>query len=174
MSNKYKVETTKISCRVETDKLEQLKAQYGVTTSQLIDQLINEKLKVSDRLEENREIDISYLASKKEKGITSFNAATLKSCEGDLICICNIIRDYNNILQKKLDTEPIEGFARANMEHYIQRHYNIYEKLSTQLGYDWDQAIEKCYKSNKKDRSQSADVGEDALNLFAKGKKNIS
>jgi len=42
---KYKIETTKISCRVETDKLNRLKTEYGnLTNTELIDRLINEKL----------------------------------------------------------------------------------------------------------------------------------
>ena len=53
--SKYKVPTTKISCRVETDKLQKLLNDSGLSVSQLIDNLIDEKVSDNLRFDEEKE-----------------------------------------------------------------------------------------------------------------------
>lgn len=175
--SKYKVPTTKISCRVETDKLQKLLNDSGLSVSQLIDNLIDEKVSDNLRFDEEKEVDISFLRPVKEGkyNLISYKTDILKSCYGDLILICNMIRDYCNILSKKEESDDNSCMQRANIDYYIARFMKIYNKFADYLDYSWEDAIEKCERSFKKNRDNdiNSDVGEDALVLAAKHKRKM-
>lgn len=89
-----------------------------------------------------------------------------------MLIICNVLCDYCEILNKRITDEELEGYAKAHMEYYIDRCKSIYNKLSSQMGYDRDKALEKCRKNRSKKQPES-DIGEDALTLMVKGKKRL-
>lgn len=165
--SKYKVPTTKISCRVETDKLNQLMDRYNLSVSQLIDKLIDEKVSDTFQIDEKKEVCITYLRPVKEGkyNLISYKSDILKSCYGDLILICNMIRDYCNILNKDKDNESKSCVDRANIDYYMGRFMKIYDMFSSQLEYSWEDALDKCKRSKS---DLNSDVGEDALVLSAK------
>lgn len=104
--------------------------------------------------------------------VKAFNTETIKTCQGDLFIICNVLADYCDILERKLEEEERVGLSKASFEYYIDRCRGIYKKLATQLNYDRDKALEKCLKERAKN-SNKEDVGEDALVLAARGKKGL-
>ena len=126
----------------------------------------------ADKVIDGEEIEMDFF------NIKAFSTETIKSCQGDLFIICNVICDYCNILQRTLEEEKVKEQPNhikiANFEYYIPRCRKIYEKLSKQLGYDRDKALEKCMKNRS--NISNDDVGEDAMiqavNRGKKGYKN--
>lgn len=104
--------------------------------------------------------------------VKAFNTETIKTCQGDLFIICNVLADYCDILERKLEEDERVGLSKASFEYYIDRCRGIYKKLATQLNYDRDKALEKCLKERAKNRNKD-EVGEDALVLAARGKKGL-
>ena len=78
---------------------------------------------------------------------------------GDLVLIVSMLRDY----VKGLDV--IKGENDIHWQAYYRKKFmDMSEKISSQIGYDYDAALEKCIKKQKKE----GDIGEDALILSLK------
>ena len=91
------------------------------------------------------------------------------SCSyGDIVLIICMLHDYVKMLDELRADEILY------QAYYRERFIKIADRLSGQIGYDYDKAVEKCMKNQQKTESPS-DVGEDAIALAlkyaAKGKK---
>lgn len=90
------------------------------------------------------------------------------SCSyGDVVLIICMLHDYVKMLDE-IKAEDIQYQA-----YYRGKFVKMADRLSEQIGYDYDAAVEKCKKKLQKKESAS-DVGGDAMDLaikYGKGKK---
>lgn len=114
------------------------------------------------------------LSKEEEKQIMIENAVNLKlmcdyvvSCSySDIVLIICMLRDYVKMLDE----------VRSDIQwevYYREKFMKMAGRLSEQIEYDYDAALEKCRKKLAKKESYS-DVGEDAMALTikrGKGKK---
>ena len=108
------------------------------------------------------------LSKEEEKQVMIENAINLKlmcdyvvSCSyGDIVLIICMLRDYVKMLDE----------IRSDIQwecYYREKFMKMADRLSEQIGYDYDAAVEKCRK--KLDQKERAgDVGEDAIALAVK------
>ncbi len=89
------------------------------------------------------------------------------SCSyGDVVLIICMLRDYVKMLDDIRDDILWKVY-------YRDKFIKMADRLSEQIGYDYDAAVEKCRKKQEKLES-SNDIGEDAMALAVKysgGKK---
>lgn len=94
------------------------------------------------------------------------NIKTLKDFEvtcsyGDVVLIISMLRDYvrglDEIKKGSLDWEA----------YYRNKFMKMADRLSEQIGYDYDKALEKCFKKAEK-AAKDDDIGEEALILALK------
>ena len=79
---------------------------------------------------------------------------------GDLILIIGMLRDYIRIGDEAWKDD-------INWEVYYRKRFRkMADRLSDQLGYDYDKAVEKCRK--KQEKESKSDIGEDAMALAVK------
>ena len=81
------------------------------------------------------------------------------SCSyGDMVFVICILKDYLKLIAEK------EGHI---WDYYRSRFARLADKLSAQIGYDYEKQLEKCRKKlDTKERQD--DVGEDAITLAVK------
>lgn len=78
------------------------------------------------------------------------------SCSyGDMVFIICILKDYLKLIAEK------EGHI---WDYYRSRFSKLADKLSAQIGYDYEKQMEKCLK-NLDVKERRDDVGEDAMAL---------
>ena len=83
------------------------------------------------------------------------------SCSyGDIVLIICMLRDYVKLLDKHKNADI------TYKAYYRKRFLHIADSLSEQIEYDYDAALEKCRKKQKKE--SNSDVGEEALALAIK------
>lgn len=89
------------------------------------------------------------------------------SCSyGDIVLIICMLHDYVRMLDETRNTIQWEAY-------YRDKFIKMADRLSEQIGYDYDAAVEKCEKNMQK-KETSADVGEEAMALalkYGNGKK---
>lgn len=82
------------------------------------------------------------------------------SCSyGDIVLIICMLRDYVKMLDE----------VRSDIQwevYYREKFIKMADRLSEQIEYDYDAAIEKCKK--KLGQKSSSDVGEEAMDLAIK------
>lgn len=114
------------------------------------------------------------LSKEEEKQVMIEKAINLKlmcdyvvSCSyGDIVLIICMLRDYVKMLDE----------VRSDIQwevYYREKFIKMADRLSEQIEYDYDAALEKCKKKLEKKES-SSDVGEEAMALavkHTKGKK---
>jgi len=114
------------------------------------------------------------LSKEEEKQVMIEKAINLRlmcdyvvSCSyGDVVLIICMLRDYVKMLDEIRSDIQWEAYYR---EKFIK----MADRLSEQIGYDYDAALEKCRKKLGQKES-SSDVGGEALELaakYTKGKK---
>lgn len=114
------------------------------------------------------------ISKEKKKQVMIEKAINLKlmcdyvvSCSyGDIVLIICMIHDYVKMLDETRNTIQWEVY-------YRNKFVNMADRLSEQIEYDYDAAMEKCEKKLQK-KETSADVGEEAMALalkYGKGKK---
>ena len=113
------------------------------------------------------------LSKEEEKQVMIEKAINLKlmcdyvvSCSyGDIVLIICMIHDYIKMLDEIRNTIQWEVYYR---EKFIK----MADRLSEQIGYDYDAAMEKCKKKLSKEETCS-DIGGDGVSLAVKygGKK---
>ena len=91
------------------------------------------------------------------------------SCSyGDVVLIICMLHDY----VKRLDELRADDIVYQ--AYYREKFMKMADRLSEQIGYDYDKAVEKCMKKQQKKES-SSDIGGDAMALAlkygTKGKK---
>lgn len=110
--------------------------------------------------------EIEYELSKEEKKQVMIKGAiNLKlmcdyvvSCSyGDIVLIICMLHDYVKMLDETRNTIQWEAY-------YRDKFIKMADRLSEQIGYDYDAAMEKCEKNMQK-KETSADVGEEAMAL---------
>ena len=86
------------------------------------------------------------------------------SCSyGDIVLIICMLHDYVKMLDE----------VRSDIQwdtYYREKFIKMADRLSEQIAYDYDAAVEKCRKKSRQKES-SSDVGEDALVLVMKRAK---
>lgn len=96
----------------------------------------------------------------------------IHSCEGDLIVICNALSDYADLLIEFIEQSEYEGYKKAFYEVHAERCRKISEKLQEQIGYNREEAIERCQKKKgyygQGGTGLDNGVGEDALVMMVK------
>lgn len=86
------------------------------------------------------------------------------SCSyGDVVLIVCMLRDYVKMLDE-IRADDIQYRA-----YYRTKFLKIADRLSEQIGYDYDKAVEKCQK--KYEKKSNSDIGEDAMALAVKNGK---
>ena len=96
-----------------------------------------------------------------------FSEATLQSCEGDLVLICNALDDYARLCDTFRERERLTGFQASTYEYYAARFRTISEKMAAGIGYDKEATIAKCKKRQEK-AGDGGDIGEEAMALLVK------
>lgn len=76
---------------------------------------------------------------------------------GDIVLIIAMLRDYVKCL------DEVIGDDITYKAYYRKRFMKMAERLSEQIGYSYDKAVEKCRK--KKEKEKKDDIGEDAIVL---------
>jgi 2-hydroxy-3-keto-5-methylthiopentenyl-1-phosphate phosphatase len=114
--------------------------------------------------DKDKSVELSYIEMKHLK------EQVIKSCIGDLQIICNAMDDYAKQLEEFIADNEMHPVAVARYEIHADRCRKISNKIADQIGYDKAKALEKCMKRQEEKQD---DIGEDALALAAKGKKNL-
>lgn len=124
----------------------------------------NKELQVWELL---REVE-TEMSKEEKKQVMIENAINLKlmcdyvvSCSySDIVLIICMIRDYVRKLDEKRDDIQWKVYYRAKF-------MDMADRLSEQIEYDYDAAVEKCRKKLEKGEKDS-DIGEEALTLTVK------
>lgn len=90
------------------------------------------------------------------------------SCSyGDIVLMICMLHDYVKML------DEYKGNDIAYQAYYRKKFMEIADRLSEQIGYNYDAAVEKCKKKLQKEEV-SSDIGEEAVALAVKygGRKN--
>ena len=96
----------------------------------------------------------------------AINIKTLKQFEvtcsyGDIVLIISMLRDY---------VKGLDEIKHGNIDweaYYRNKFLKMADRLSEQIGYDYDKALEKCLKKAEK-AAKDDDIGEEALVLALK------
>ncbi len=104
------------------------------------------------------------MSKEEEKQVMIEKAINLKlmcdyvvSCSyGDIVLIICMLHDYVKMLDE-LRSDDIQYQA-----YYRKKFMEMADRLAVQIGYDYDEAVEKCRKKQQKQESNS-DIGEDGL-----------
>lgn len=96
--------------------------------------------------------------------------------EGDMYVIINAMADYADILMESIALSGGKmGYQEAFYEIHANRCRKISERLQEQIGYNREEAIERCRKKRKYygngEEDDSSDVGEDAMYLAVKQRR---
>lgn len=84
------------------------------------------------------------------------------SCSyGDIVLIICMLHDYVKML------DEVKADDIWYQAYYREKFVKIADRLSEQIGYDYEKAMEKCRKKQQKKES-SSDIGEDGLTLSVK------
>lgn len=102
----------------------------------------------------DREIEIKGAINPKK----SLKEIEVRLSYGDLTLIVAMIRDYVRGLDE-VKQDDIQWQA-----YYRKKFWDMAEKISDQIGYDYDLALKNCLKKQEKE----SDIGEDALILALK------
>ena len=105
---------------------------------------------------------------KSEKQVMIEKAICLKtmcdyvvSCSyGDIVLIIVMLRDYVTLL------DEVKADDITYQSYYRKKFMKIADRLSAQIDYDYDKAVEKCRK--KREKESNSDVGEEAIALAIK------
>lgn len=108
--------------------------------------------------------EIAYRYLEIGKGIQE-----LKLPKGDLYVICNVLYDYVDLLRVASESQELE-IGKELYKLHADRCEKIRHKIEHKLGYCVEKTIKKC----KKKKDESGDVGEDALVLAARKRKESS
>ena len=117
------------------------------------------------------------ISKEEEKQVMIEKAINLKlmcdyvvSCSyGDIVLIICMLRDYVKMLDEM--RSDIEWKA-----YYREKFIKMADRLSSQIEYDYDAALEKC-RNKTKQKESTSDVGEEAMALsikYGRGKKKES
>lgn len=93
--------------------------------------------------------------------------------EGDMYVIINAMVDYADILMESIAlSDKNLGYKEAFYKIHADRCRKISEQLQGQIGYNREEAIERCRKKHRyygdDKEDNSSDVGEDAMYLALK------
>lgn len=111
------------------------------------------------------------ISKEKKKQVMIEKAINLKlmcdyvvSCSyGDIVLIICMLRDYVKMLDEVRSDIQWEAY-------YRERFIKMADRLSEQIEYDYDAAMEKC-KKKLGEKESSSDVGEEAMALTVKRSK---
>ena len=86
---------------------------------------------------------------------------------GELTLLVAMLRDYVKELDERREAGTIGLNPLEYDVYYRPKFMNMADRISKQIGYDYDTQLEKCLKKAQTPQKNS-DVGEDALTLASK------
>ena len=86
----------------------------------------------------------------------------IDTCYDDICKIVNALRDYARMLRMVCGEWDLQGYHRAVYELHADKLEEISKKYQAGIGYDYDQAVERCRKKREKQRRDD-DVGGEAM-----------
>lgn len=95
------------------------------------------------------------------------NRPEIYMCPGDLIVICNVLHDYAAAMEVFSSEDP--GWDQALFEYHAQRCRKIQKQIETAMGYNVEEAVEKCRKNMNRKRKDD-DIGEDTFVLAVRAR----
>lgn len=124
------------------------------------------RLKLWDELQRespDEDVKIDGVVNLKARPISNYE---IKLAYGDLTLIVAMIRDYI----KGLDQMEADGDLKLNKieyeAYYRGKFLGIADRISEQIEYDYDKAVERCLK--KQSKIDKSDIGEEAMALAIK------
>ena len=118
-----------------------------------LDRILTEAELVIPKEEADKQVKVEHCINIKE--LSDFKV----SCSyGDMVFIICILKDYLKLIAEK------EGHI---WDYYRKRFAKLADKLSAQIGYDYEKQLEKCRKKMGAIEKQD-DVGEEAIALAVK------
>ncbi len=85
------------------------------------------------------------------KKCTTHEMLELNTCIGDLYVTVNALYDYAGILEQVTARRELDSYQKELYLFYAARCRRIAEKFSRQIGYDYDKALERCWKRRAKE-----------------------
>lgn len=120
-------------------------------------------------------VEVTELYGPEPGGIFDFFAnktwepTTIETCWGDIRVMCDALEDYANILESVIKEWGLKNGMAYMYELHAARCRKISRKYAAAIGYDYQEAIEKCRKKRGKWEEQGDDdVGEEAMALLVK------
>lgn len=101
----------------------------------------------------------------------------LSTCIGDLYVIVNALYDYAKSLEQTASEQGLDSYRKELFLLHAERCRKIAGKFSQQMGYDYEKALERCWKRRAKESNN--DTGMDSLEALLqkqkckKGRKEI-
>lgn len=95
----------------------------------------------------------------------------IRTCYGDICKIVNALRDYSSLLLKACEEWDLQGYHRAIYELHAEKLEKILMKFQAGIGYDYDKAVEKCQKNQRKRPRNEAVGGEAMMMAYLKARR---
>ena len=116
----------------------------------------------------DKDVEIKGAVNLKAKPISNYE---VKLAYGDLTLIVAMIRDYIKGLDQMMADGDLELNKIQYESYYRIKFLKIADRISEQIEYDYDAAMERCLK--KQTQVDKSDIGEEAMALAIKrGIKN--
>ena len=109
------------------------------------------------------EIPVEGAVNVKSKPISEYK---VRLAYGELTLIVAMLRDYVKELDARRENGTIGINALEYNVYYRPKFMNMADRISKQIGYDYDAQIKKCIE--KMSKQSNGDVGEEALALTVK------
>lgn len=124
--------------------------------------MIQEQLRIFHEAEEglSRKEKEKLVMIEKAKKMKLMCDYVVSCSHGDLILIICMIHEYIKMLDETRDTIQWQCY-------YRDRFIKMADHFAKQIEYDYDKAMERCWRNLNKKESYS-DIGDDALALAAK------
>ena len=116
---------------------------------------------MAEKATDGTDITLSYFNTDRKH----WGEGAIESNLGDLVIICNALVDYADFLNQAVDKwTGLDPVRKARFEYHADRCRSISEKISGQIGYNRDAALEK----SRKKQTERSDVGMDGLSALMK------
>lgn len=98
---------------------------------------------------------------------TGTSPSEIRSCVGDIYKIVNMLMDYARLLELAVVQWDLQAFHKAKYEYHSEQCRKIASKYAVGIGYDYEKAVERCRRKQKKGVKDN-DIGEEAMVIAAK------
>ena len=110
------------------------------------------------------EIMLEYLRRSRR----GFSPSVVRTCEGDLLLICDALEDYAHICEQCVEREQdrLTAYQIETIKCRIERYKHIAGKYAAAIGYNREKALARCAKRRATEGRE--DVGEEALSALVR------